>query len=75
MKAEAVAIEGRVLEVHRGDLNRVQLDNGAVVLARRCGKLIKRGQSRRGLQVVVGDRVLVEVCPYDVTRGRIVRRL
>ena len=70
MKAEAVAVEGRVLEVHRGDLNCVQLDNGAVVLARRCGKMVEVR-----MLVVPGDRVLVEVCCHDATRGRIVRRL
>ena len=70
MKAESVALEGRVLAVHRGDLNEVQLGNGAVVLARRCGKMVKVR-----MLVVPGDRVLVEVCPLDLRRGRIVRRL
>ncbi len=70
MKADAVAVEGHVIEVHRGDLNRVELANGAAVLACRCGKMVKAR-----VPVVTGDRVKVELSPYDVTRGRIVRRL
>lgn len=49
---------------------RVQITNGAIVLAHISGKMrVNR------IRVLPGDKVLVEVTPYDLTRGRITRRL
>jgi translation initiation factor IF-1 len=49
---------------------RVKLDNGHVVLAHISGKMRKHF-----IRILPGDKVLVELSPYDVTRGRIVYRL
>ena len=49
---------------------RVRIDNGAMVLAHISGKMrVHR------IRVLPGDRVVVEVTPYDLTRGRIIKRL
>ena len=69
--AEPIHALGRVTAVHRGDFHRVVLDNhgGHDVLARRCGKMVKKE-----IRCIVGDRVAVEVSAYDPRRGRIVWR-
>ncbi len=67
---EPVHALGTVAAVHRGDFHRVALDGrGSDVLARRCGKMVQRK-----IRCIVGDRVAVELTPYDVARGRIVWR-
>lgn len=65
----AIEASGVIVAVHKGGLYRVQLDDdGREVLARRAGRL-------RRLRIVEGDKVTVEVSPYDPDRGRIIRRL
>ena len=65
----AIETSGVIVAVHKGGLYRVQLDDdGREVLARRAGRL-------RRLRIVEGDKVTVEVSPYDPDRGRIIRRL
>ncbi len=66
-------MEGVVEHVGRGDLYTVACTLGALrrtVLARRSGRL-----NIHRIKIVEGDRVRVEVSPYDTTRGRITRRL
>ncbi len=68
--SEAVRATGTVAAVHRGDFHRVALDDyGHDVLARRCGKMVKKE-----IRCTVGDRVRVELTVYDPRRGRIVWR-
>ena len=68
-KEEAIAFEGTVTEVLPNATFRVSLDNGHVVLATTAGKLRKFR-----IRVLAGDKVTVEVSPYDLTRGRITFR-
>jgi translation initiation factor IF-1 len=70
-KASKQKIEamGTVVEALKGTRFRVRLDNGHEVLAYLCGKMRKYY-----IRILLGDRVRVEVSPYDLTRGRIVYR-
>ena len=61
---------GTVLESLPNVMFRVQLDNGMLVLCQTCGKM-----RQNFIKVIVGDRVKIEMSPYDLTRGRIVARL
>ena len=69
--AERIRTLGRVTAVHCGDFHRIVLDDhgGHDVLARRCGKMVKKQ-----IRCTVGDRVAVELCLYDPSRGRITWR-
>lgn len=68
-KQDAIEIEGVVTEVLPDRNFRVLLDNGHTVLAYSAGKM-----SKHKIRVLVGDRVSVEVSPYDLSRGRITYR-
>ncbi len=59
-------VEGRVVECLRGAMFTVQLENGHRVLAHVSGKIRKNY-----IKILPYDRVLVELSPYDLTRGRI----
>ena len=65
-KEEMVEMEGTVQEVLPSTQFRVQLSNGAEVLAYAGGKI-----RQRRIRIIAGDRVKLEMSPYDVTRGRI----
>lgn len=69
-KEEKVEFEGEVTEALRGRMFRIRLDNGHEALAYLGGRM-----KRYRIRVMLGDRVRVELSPYDVTRGRIVYRL
>ena len=69
-KEEAVELEGTVSAVLAGTMFRVTLLNGHVVLAHISGKMRKRF-----IRLVVGDRVKIEMSPYDTEKARIVYRL
>ncbi|GIE77148.1 translation initiation factor IF-1 [Actinoplanes philippinensis] len=64
--SSGIAIEGTVLECLRNATFRVELTNGHQVLAHISGKMRKNR-----IRVLPFDRVLVELSPYDLTRGRI----
>ncbi len=64
-----IQMEGTVKEVLKGGLFRVVLDNGLEVLAHSSGKM-----RMHFIRIVEGDRVRVELSPYDLTRGRIIYR-
>lgn len=68
-KEEALEFEGTVVAVLGNSTFRVELDNGHKVLAKIAGKM-----RRFRIRVLEGDRVKVEVSPYDLDRGRIVYR-
>jgi len=69
-KEEGIELEGEVTEVLPGGMFRIELPNEHEVLATIAGRL-----RRRRIRVVLGDRVKVEVSPYDPTRGRITWRI
>jgi translation initiation factor IF-1 len=69
MKEEAVEVEGVVNEVLPSAMFRVILSNGHEVLATTAGKM-----RRFRIRIIAGDRVTLEVSPYDLTRGRITFR-
>ena len=62
-------LEGKILESLPNAMFKVALDNGHEVLAHISGKMRKNF-----IRILPGDRVLVELSPYDLTRGRIVYR-
>ena len=66
---EAIEVEGKVLEPLPNAMFRVELDNGHIVLAHISGKMRKFY-----IRILPGDRVTVELSPYDLTRGRITYR-
>lgn len=68
-KQEAIEMEGLVTEVLPDQTFRVRVDNDHVVLAYAAGKM-----SRFHIRVLVGDRVTLELSPYDLSRGRITFR-
>ncbi|QDT63188.1 translation initiation factor IF-1 [Calycomorphotria hydatis] len=68
-KEEAIEMEGVVTEALANTQFRVELDNGHEVLAHVAGKMRKHF-----IRIVPGDRVKVEVTPYDIKRGRITFR-
>jgi len=69
-KDKAIEIEGTVKNVLAGTMFKVELDNGHEVLAHISGKMRKRF-----IRLVVGDRVKMEMSPYDTSKARIVFRL
>lgn len=68
-KEEAIEVNGKVVEALANTQFRVELENGHQVLAHVAGKMRKHF-----IRIVPGDRVTVEVSPYDLNRGRIVYR-
>lgn len=68
-KQEAIEVEGFVTEVLPDRNFRVQLQNDHVVLAYLAGRM-----SKFRIRVLVGDRVTLELSPYDLNRGRITYR-
>ncbi|HEX3624225.1 MAG TPA: translation initiation factor IF-1 [Verrucomicrobiae bacterium] len=70
MKEQPIEIEGTVKLVLPGTMFRVELENGHLVLATISGKMRKRF-----VRLTAGDRVKMEMSPYDVDKARIVWRL
>ncbi|MDK2847620.1 MAG: translation initiation factor [Desulfuromonadales bacterium] len=68
-KEEAIEVEGKVIEPLPNAMFRVKLDNGHTILAHISGKMRKFY-----IRILPGDRVTVELSPYDLTRGRITYR-
>jgi translation initiation factor IF-1 len=69
-KDDIIEFEGKVKEVLPSSMFRVELENGHVVLAHISGKMRKNH-----IKVLLGDTVVVEMTPYDLTKGRIKKRL
>ncbi len=69
-KKDVIEVEGTVTEALPNAMFRVQLDNGYEVLAHVSGRL-----RMHFIRILPGDRVRVELSPYDLTRGRITYRL
>jgi len=68
-KEDVIEMEGRVIETLPNTTFRVELENGHVVTAHISGKMRKHY-----IRILTGDKVKVEMTPYDLTKGRIVYR-
>lgn len=68
-KEEAIEVEGKIIEPLPNAMFRVELDNGHKVLAHISGKM-----RMHYIKILPGDRVTIELSPYDLTRGRITFR-
>lgn len=69
MKEELIEVEGEIIEALPNAMFRVKLDNGHVVLAHVSGKM-----RMHFIRILPGDRVKLEISPYDLSRGRITYR-
>ncbi len=68
-KEQTITVEGKVVEPLPNAMFRVELDNGHVVLAHISGKM-----RMHFIKILPGDKVTLELSPYDLTRGRITYR-
>ena len=68
-KADVIEVEGKVIEKLPNATFQVQLENGHIILAHISGKL-----RMNFIRIIPGDKVLIEMSPYDLTKGRIVWR-
>ena len=68
-KQDVIEVEGKVLEALPNAMFKVELENGHVVLAHVSGKI-----RMHYIRILAGDTVMVELSPYDLTRGRITYR-
>lgn len=69
-KADAIRVEGIVRDVLPNTMFRVELENGHKILCHISGKL-----RLNFIKILPGDKVAVELSPYDLTKGRIVYRV
>lgn len=68
-KEDVIEMQGTVLETLPNTMFRVELENGHVVIAHISGKMRKNY-----IRILTGDKVTVELTPYDLSKGRIVFR-
>ena len=68
-KEESIEMQGTILETLPNTMFRVQLDNGHIVMAHISGKMRKNYT-----RILTGDKVTVQITPYDLTKGRITFR-
>lgn len=68
-KEESIEVEGTVIETLPNAMFRVELENGHRVLAHISGKM-----RMHFIKILPGDKVTIELSPYDLTRGRIIYR-
>jgi translation initiation factor IF-1 len=68
-KKDVIRVRGEVIESLPGSTFRVKLSNGHVILCHISGRIRKHY-----IRILTGDRVIVELSPYDLTKGRIVYR-
>ena len=69
-KEEAIEVEGAVREALPNGMFRIEIQGGHMVLAHIAGRV-----RRHYIRILPGDRVRLELSPYDLTRGRITYRL
>ena len=69
-KEENIEVEGKIVETLPNAMFRVKLENGQIILAHISGKM-----RMHFIKILPGDKVTVELSPYDLTRGRITYRL
>ncbi len=68
-KKDAIEVEGKVVELLPNTMFRIELENGHRILAHISGKM-----RLHFIRILPGDRVMVEMSPYDLTKGRITYR-
>ena len=68
-KEDAIEVDGKVIEPLPNAMFRVELDNGHKILAHISGKM-----RMHYIRILPGDRVVIELSPYDLSRGRITYR-
>ncbi len=68
-KEDVIEVEGKIIEALPNAMFQVELDNGHKVLAHISGKL-----RMNFIRILPGDKVVIELSPYDLTRGRITWR-
>ena len=68
-KSDVIEVEGKVLEALPNAMFQVELENGHKILAHISGKL-----RMNFIRILPGDKVTIELSPYDLTRGRITWR-
>ena len=68
-KADVIEVEGKVMEKLPNAMFRVQLENGHEILAHISGKL-----RMNYIRILPGDKVTIEMSPYDLSKGRIIWR-
>lgn len=68
-KEDQIEMEGKVIETLPNTTFRVELDNGHIIIAHISGKMRKHY-----IRILTGDRVKVEMTPYDLSKGRITFR-
>jgi translation initiation factor IF-1 len=68
-KEDQIEMEGTIVETLPNTMFRVELDNGHIVTAHISGKMRKNY-----IRILTGDRVTIEMTPYDLTKGRIIYR-
>ena len=68
-KQDVIEVEGKLLEALPNAMFQVELENGHVVLAHVSGKI-----RMNFIRILPGDKVTIELTPYDLTRGRITYR-
>lgn len=68
-KEESIEMQGTVLELLPNTTFRVELENGHIVMAHISGKMRKNY-----IRILTGDKVTVQITPYDLTKGRITFR-
>jgi len=68
-REEAIEMEGVVIEALPNTYFRVELDNGHIIIAHISGRMRKNY-----IRILMGDRVTVQLTPYDLTKGRIIFR-
>jgi translation initiation factor IF-1 len=68
-KEDSIEVEGRIIEPLPNAMFKVELENGQIILAYVSGKM-----RMHFIKILPGDRVTVELSPYDLTKGRITYR-
>jgi translation initiation factor IF-1 len=68
-KKDAIEVDGKVIELLPNTMFRIELENGHRVLAHISGKM-----RLHFIRILPGDRVMLEMSPYDLTKGRITYR-
>jgi len=69
-KEEKIKVQGKITKALPGTAFLVELENGHIVTAYLCGKM-----RMYYIKIIPGDKVLLELSPYDLARGRITKRL
>ncbi|MDR1511319.1 MAG: translation initiation factor IF-1 [Endomicrobium sp.] len=69
LKENKIIVEGKIIESLPNTVFRVKIDEERIILAHMCGKM-----RMNYIKILPGDRVKVELSPYDLTRGRITYR-